>query len=78
MAWCSNCLAEHEGPCLDELRRNDVRGALGGFLGNRVTVCPTCGVELPFCPVCSNVPASPNPPKCSCLDARPAGRSMPH
>lgn len=51
MGWCNGCLVDHEGPCIDERRRRELRGALDGLLGKGARVCPYCGVEEPFCPV---------------------------
>jgi hypothetical protein len=51
MTWCNECLSNHEGPCLDERKRLELRGVLDGLLGKKVHICPYCGVEEPFCPV---------------------------
>ena len=51
MAWCNECLVDHEGQCLAERRRQDVMGVLRGLLGSGSRMRPTSGVEEPFCPV---------------------------
>ncbi len=78
MPWCNHCLVNHDGPCLDERKRQEVMGALDGLLGNEVRMCLTCGVEEPFCPVQTSVmfghaPASrPHRHRCPLRNNRPA------
>jgi hypothetical protein len=40
MAWCSRCLIDHDGPCLDEVRRADFAAHRGTPDGRP---CPFCG-----------------------------------
>ncbi len=31
MTWCERCLADHEGPCLDQSARREISDALDGY-----------------------------------------------